>query len=154
YYYACKLGRGVDDLDLNLEDFIQKVNSDLVGKVVNIASRCAGFIHKGNGGVLTDANPAPELSDAFTAAFPSIADAYEKRDLARAMSEIMDLADQANAWISHQAPRALRRQEGWQYEHQAISSLGLNLSRQLIILLKPVLPSLAADAEAFLNLPS
>src|SRR5690606_4178447 len=154
YYYACKLGRGVDDLDLNLEDFIQKVNSDLVGKVVNIASRCAGFIHKGNGGVLTDANPAPELSDAFTAAFPSIADAYEKRDFSRAMREIMALADKANAWIADKAPWALNKQEGKQDEVQAICSLGINLFRQLIILLKPALPTLAADAEAFLNPPS
>ena len=153
YYYACKLGRGVDDMDLNLEDFIQKVNSDLVGKVVNIASRCAGFIHKGNGGLMTDANPAPELTDAFTAAFPSIAEAYEKRDFSRAMREIMALADKANAWIADKAPWALNKQEGKQDEVQAICSLGINLFRQLIILLKPVMPTLAADAEAFLNLP-
>lgn len=153
YYYACKLGRGVDDMDLNLEDFIQKVNSDLVGKVVNIASRCAGFIHKGNAGVMTAANPAPELSDAFTAAVPSIADAYEKRDFSRAMREIMALADKANAWIADQAPWALNKQEGKQDEVQAICSLGINLFRQLIILLKPVMPTLAADAEDFLNLP-
>ena len=153
YYYACKLGRGVDDMDLNLEDFIQKVNSDLVGKVVNIASRCAGFIHKGNGGLMTGANPAPELTDAFTAAFPSIAEAYEKRDFSRAMREIMALADKANAWIADKAPWALNKQEGKQDEVQAICSLGITLFRQLIILLKPVMPTLAADAEAFLNLP-
>ena len=153
YYYACKLGRGVDDMDLNLEDFIQKVNSDLVGKVVNIASRCAGFIHKGNAGIMTDANPAPELTDAFNAAYPSIADAYEKRDFSRAMREIMALADKANAWIADKAPWALNKQEGKQGEVQAICSLGINLFRQLIILLKPVMPILAADAEAFLNLP-
>ena len=153
YYYACKLSRGVDDMDLNLEDFIQKVNSDLVGKVVNIASRCAGFIHKGNAGIMTDANPAPELTDAFNAAYPSIADAYEKRDFSRAMREIMALADKANAWIADKAPWALNKQEGKQGEVQAICSLGINLFRQLIILLKPVMPILAADAEAFLNLP-
>ena len=153
YYYACKLGRGVDDMDLNLEDFIQKVNSDLVGKVVNIASRCAGFIHKGNAGVMTAANPAPELSDAFAAAGPSIADAYEKRDFSRAMREIMALADKANAWIADKAPWVLNKQEGKQDEVQAICSLGINLFRQLIIMLKPVMPTLAADAEAFLNLP-
>lgn len=153
YYYACKLGRGVDDMDLNLEDFIQKVNSDLVGKVVNIASRCAGFIHKGNAGVMTAANPAPELSDAFAAAGPSIADAYERRDFSRAMREIMALADKANAWIADKAPWALNKQEGKQDEVQAICSLGINLFRQLIIMLKPVMPTLAADAEAFLNLP-
>ena len=151
YYYASKLGRGVDDLDLNLEDFVQKVNSDLVGKVVNIASRCAGFIHKGNAGVLVDTNAAPELTEAFLAAAPSIADAYEARDFARAMREIMGLADRANAWIADKAPWSLNKQEGKQEEVQAICATGVNLFRQLVIFLKPVLPLLAADAEAFLN---
>ncbi|MEO9335405.1 methionine--tRNA ligase [Ectopseudomonas guguanensis] len=151
YYYASKLGRGVDDLDLNLEDFVQKVNSDLVGKVVNIASRCAGFIHKGNNGLLVAANPEPELWDAFQAAAPSIAEAYEARDFSRAMREIMALADRANAWIADKAPWALNKIEGKQAEVQEICALGINLFRQLVIMLKPVLPKLAADAEAFLN---
>lgn len=151
YYYASKLGRSVDDLDLNLEDFVQKVNADLVGKVVNIASRCAGFILKGNEGVLVDANPEPELWAAFQQATPSIAEAYEARDFARAMREIMALADRANAWIADKAPWALNKQEGKQAEVQAICALGVNLFRQLVILLKPVLPKLASDAEAFLK---
>ncbi|EKT4524571.1 methionine--tRNA ligase [Pseudomonas putida] len=151
YYYASKLGRGVDDLDLNLDDFVQKVNSDLVGKVVNIASRCAGFIHKGNAGVLVAGDAAPELSEAFLAAAPSIAEAYENRDFARAMREIMALADRANAWIADKAPWSLAKQEGKQDEVQAICAQGINLFRQLVIFLKPVLPVLAADAEAFLN---
>ncbi len=151
YYYAAKLSRGVDDLDLNLEDFVQKVNSDLVGKVVNIASRCAGFIHKGNAGVLVGANAAPELTEAFLAAAPSIGEAYEARDFARAMREIMGLADRANAWIADKAPWSLAKQEGKQDEVQAVCALGINLFRQLVIFLKPVLPNLAADAEAFLN---
>ncbi|MQQ37602.1 methionine--tRNA ligase [Pseudomonas sp. SZ57] len=151
YYYASKLGRGVDDLDLNLEDFVQKVNSDLIGKVVNIASRCAGFIHKGNAGVMVEANAAPELTDAFLAAAPSIADAYEARDFARAMRETMALADRANAYIAEKAPWALAKQESKQDEVQAVCALGINLFRQLVIFLKPVLPNLAADAEKFLN---
>ena len=151
YYYAAKLGRGVDDLDLNLEDFVQKVNSDLIGKVVNIASRCAGFIQKGNAGLLVAGNAEPELTDAFSAAAPSIADAYEARDFARAMREIMALADRANAWIADKAPWSLAKQEGKQDEVQAICALGINLFRQLVIFLKPVLPNLAADAEQFLN---
>lgn len=151
YYYAAKLGRGVDDLDLNLEDFVQKVNSDLIGKVVNIASRCAGFIHKGNAGVMVADNAAPELTDAFLAAAPSIADAYEARDFARAMREIMGLADRANAYIADKAPWSLAKQEGKQDEVQAVCALGINLFRQLMIFLKPVLPLLAADAERFLN---
>ena len=153
YYYASKLGRGVDDLDMNLDDFTQKVNSDLVGKVVNIASRCAGFIHKGNGGRLVAGNAEPELTAAFVAAAPSIADAYENRDFARAMREIMALADRANAWIADKAPWALAKQEGKQDEVQAICALGVNLFRLLVVFLKPVLPTLAADAEAFLNVP-
>ncbi|WP_409278407.1 methionine--tRNA ligase [Pseudomonas defluvii] len=151
YYYAAKLSRGVDDLDLNLEDFVQKVNSDLVGKVVNIASRCAGFIHKGNDGVMVDGDAAPELTEAFLAAAPGIAEAYENRDFARAMREIMALADRANAWIADKAPWSLAKQEGKQEEVQAICAQGVNLFRQLVIFLKPVLPVLAADAEAFLN---
>ncbi len=151
YYYAAKLGKGVDDLDLNLEDFVQKVNSDLIGKVVNIASRCAGFIHKGNAGVLVAENAAPELTDAFLAAAPGIAEAYEARDFARAMREIMGLADRANAYIADKAPWSLAKQEGRQAEVQAVCALGINLFRQLVIFLKPVLPLLAADAEKFLN---
>ncbi|KAF1310945.1 methionine--tRNA ligase [Pseudomonas sp. SG-MS2] len=151
YYYAAKLGRGVDDLDLNLEDFVQKVNSDLVGKVVNIASRCAGFIHKGNDGVMVAGDAAPELTEAFLAAAPGIAEAYEARDFGRAMREIMALADRANAWIADKAPWSLAKQEGKQDEVQAICAQGINLFRQLVIFLKPVLPLLAADAEAFLN---
>ncbi|WP_263262808.1 methionine--tRNA ligase [Pseudomonas sp. RIT-PI-S] len=151
YYYASKLGRGVDDLDMNLEDFVQKVNSDLVGKVVNIASRCAGFIHKGNDGRLIAGNAEPELTQAFVAAAPAIADAYENRDFARAMREIMALADRANAWIADKAPWALAKQEGKQDEVQAVCALGVNLFRLLVVFLKPVLPNLAADAEAFLN---
>ena len=154
YYYASKLSRGVDDLDLNLEDFTQKVNSDLVGKVVNIASRCAGFVHKGNQGVLVAENAAPELREAFLAAAPSISDAYEKRDFARAMREIMALADKANAWIADKAPWALNKQEGQQAQVQAICATGINLFRQLAIFLKPVLPELVAAAERFLNVPA
>ena len=151
YYFASKLGRGVDDLDVNLDDFVQKVNSDLVGKVVNIASRCAGFVHKGNNGVLVAANAAPELTQAFLDATPSIAEAYEVRDFARAMREIMALADRANAWIAEKAPWSLAKQEGRADEVQAVCAVGINLFRQLIIFLKPVLPELAREAERFLN---
>ncbi len=151
YYFAAKLSRHVEDIDLNLEDFVQKVNSDLVGKVVNIASRCAGFIHKGNAGLLVDAQAAPELEAAFRAAAPSIAEAYETRDFGRAMREIMALADRANAWIADKAPWSLAKQDGKQDEVQAICAQGIELFRQLAILLKPVLPNLVAAAESFLN---
>lgn len=152
YYYASKLTRTVDDLDLSLDDFIQKVNSDLVGKVVNIASRCAGFIARGNNGVLVQANPAPELWQAFQQTIPAIAEAYEARDFNKAMREIMALADQANAWIADKAPWALNKQEGKQQEVQEICALGINLFRLLVLTLKPVLPELAKKAEAYLNI--
>ena len=100
---------------------------------------------------MVDRNAAPELTDAFQAAAPSIADAYENRDFARAMREIMALADRANAWIADKAPWALNKQDGMQDEVQAICATGINLFRQLVIFLKPVLPNLAADAERFLN---
>lgn len=151
YYYASKLSRGVEDLDLNLDDFIQKVNSDLVGKVVNIASRCAGFIQKGNQGMLVAEMPNPELWEQFQQAAPSIAQAYEARDFARAMRETMALADAANAWIADQAPWAMNKIEGQQAQVQAICSQAINLFKQLVIFLKPVLPKLTADAEQFLN---
>ena len=151
YYYASKLSRGVDDLDLNLEDFVQKVNSDLVGKVVNIASRCAGFIHKGNAGVTAATDAAPELTAAFDEALPSITEAYENRDFSRAMREIMALADKANAYIADKAPWALNKVEGKQAEVQEICTAGVNLFRRLVILLKPVLPELSQAAEQFLN---
>jgi methionyl-tRNA synthetase len=122
--------------------------------VVNIASRCAGFIAKGNNGVLVDANPEPALWEAFQAAAPSISDAYEARDFARAMREIMALADRANAWIAEKAPWALNKVEGKQAEVQEVCALSVNLFRQLVIMLKPVLPKLASDAEAFLNVPA
>lgn len=153
YYYASKLTRSVDDLDLNLEDFIQKVNSDLVGKVINIASRCAGFIARGNNNLLVKANAAPELWSNFQQAIPSIAEAYESRDFNRAMREIMALADQANAWIAEKAPWALNKQEGKAQEVQAICTMGINLFRLLILTLKPVLPALAEKAEGYLNIP-
>lgn len=151
YYYASKLNRSVDDLDLNLEDFVQKVNADLVGKLVNIASRCAGFIAQGNQGVLIEACPDPALWEHFQESIPQITQAYEQLDFARAMREIMALADRANAWIAEQAPWALNKQPEHAHKVQEVCAIAINLFRQLIILLKPVVPQLAANAEQFLN---
>lgn len=152
YYYASKLTRSVDDLDLSLEDFIQKVNSDLIGKVINIASRCAGFIARGNNSRLTANSPLPELWQIFQDTIPTIAEAYESRDFAKAMREIMALADQANAWIAEQAPWALNKQADKQAAVQTICSFAINLFRLLVLTLKPVLPALAAKAEVYLNI--
>jgi len=153
YYYAAKLGAGVDDIDLNLEDFQARVNSDLVGKVVNIASRCAGFISKKFLGELSPEIHRPELLKQFTDASDSIAGHYEAREFGRAIREIMALADLANQYIDENKPWVLAKEAGREQEVQDVCSMGLNLFRILIIYLKPVLPAMAASAEAFLNIP-
>ncbi len=152
YYFAAKLGPGVEDIDLNLEDFVQRVNADLVGKVVNIASRCAGFIHKRFGGTLSDALAEPALFDEFVAAGEAIADHYEKREYGRAVREIMKLADRANQYIDEQQPWVVAKEEGRDAELQAICSMGLNLFKVLIGYLRPILPGTAEKAEAFLRI--
>ena len=151
YYYASKLSGSVEDIDLNLEDFVQKVNSDLVGKVVNIASRCAKFVANGNDGVLSSNIENPELWAQVSGAADSIANHYENRDYSKAIREIMAQADAANEYIAAKEPWKLNKQEGKQQEVQDICSLGINLFRVLLGYLKPVLPAMAAEGEAFLN---
>lgn len=153
YYFAAKLGPGVDDIDLNFEDFCQRVNADLVGKVVNIASRCAGFISKRFNGLLADALADLELFRRFLAAGEEIAKLYEAREFSKAMREIMALADLANQYIDAKKPWVLAKDSSQDHELQAVCTQGLNLYRLLIAYLKPVLPRLAKDSEAFLNLP-
>lgn len=151
YYYATKLTASVDDLDLNTSDFIQRVNSDLVGKVVNIASRTAKFIAK-SGGMLS-ANIADEtLWQKFVDANQTIADLYENREFSKAMREIMNLADAANEYIAEQAPWSLAKEEGNEQKVLDICSLGINCFRLLITYLKPVLPKTAQASEEFLNI--
>jgi methionyl-tRNA synthetase len=128
------------------------VNSDLVGKVVNIASRCAGFITKRFGGRLSPEVSEAELFADFVRAGPSIADAFERRELGRATREIMALADRANQWIDEKAPWVVAKQEGRDAELRDICSLGLNLFRVLIGYLRPILPGTAEAAEAFLRI--
>jgi len=152
YYFAAKLGPGVDDIDLSLDDFQARVNADLVGKVVNIASRTAGFISKRFEGRLAAALPAPALFETFAAASERIASAYEQREYSRAMREVMALADQANQYIDEQAPWVVAKQQGRDTELQAICTQGLNLFRLLIGWLKPILPSTAEAAEQFLQI--
>ena len=151
YYYAAKLSGGIVDFDLNLEDFAQRVNSDLVGKVVNIASRCAGFITKKFDGKLSATVMQPQLLKEFQAAAPSITAHYENREFSRAIREIMALADKANQFIDAAAPWVLIKDETKQQEAHEVCSLGLNLFRVLITYLKPVLPEMADNVEAFLN---
>jgi methionyl-tRNA synthetase len=152
YYFAAKLNGTVDDIDINLDDFVARVNSDLVGKVVNIASRCAGFISKNFDGRLAPSLHDPALWQHFTGAADAVAGHFEKGDSARAVREIMALADQANQYIAGHAPWSLAKQPGNEALVQAVCSQGLNLFRVLMVYLKPIVPKLVADAEAFLNI--
>jgi methionyl-tRNA synthetase len=154
YYFASRLGDGVDDLDLNLDDFTAKVNSDIVGKLVNIASRCAGFIARGSEGKLSPTLPEPALQDEFVTAGERIAALYEGRDLAGAMREIMALTDRANFYIDQQKPWLMAKDPARAAEVQAVCTQGINLFRVLATYLKPVMPKLATGAEKFLGLPS
>ncbi|MAA96064.1 MAG: methionine--tRNA ligase, partial [Rheinheimera sp.] len=151
YYFASKLTSGITDLDLNLDDFTQKVNADLVGKVVNIASRCAGFISKRFDGKLAASIAEPDLLQEFGNAGTSIADSFEKREFARAIRDIMALADKANQYIDNKAPWVLVKDEARQQEAHDVCSMGLNLFRVLMHYLKPILPVMAQEVEAFLN---
>ena len=150
YYYASKLGPGADDIDLNFSDLTAKVNSDLVGKLVNIASRCAGFIHRLNDGVLAGKLPDEALFAEFAAAADDIAEEYEGRNFASAMRKIMALADRANRYIDEQKPWIMAREDDRRDAVVAVCTQGLNLFRTLIVLLKPVLPGVTGRAEQFL----
>ena len=151
YYFAAKLGSGVDDIDLSLDDFVQRVNSDLVGKLVNIASRCAGFLTKRFDGALADALPRPDLHQQFVCAGDVIAEHYESREYSQAIRQIMALADQANQYIDEARPWVLIKDPDRAGEVQGICTQGLDLFRTLIIYLAPVLPRLAERAGAFLH---
>ncbi len=152
YYFAAKLTSRVDDLDLNLEDFSQRVNSDLVGKYINIASRCAGFITKQFDGQLSAEVIDQALADEFTSAGEKIADMFENREYGKAIREIMALADKANVFIADEAPWVLAKNEETKERAHQVCSLGLNLFKILSVYLKPVLPELSAQVESFFNI--
>jgi len=152
YYFAAKLSSGIDDIDLSFEDFTQRVNSDLVGKVVNIASRCSGFIKKRFDGTLSENCSEPELFSQFIQASESIAALYEAREYGKTMREIMALADKANQYIDEKKPWLIAKEEGKDQELHEICSMGINLFRLLVSYLSPVLPQLSADSEDFLNI--
>ena len=154
YYYAYKLSSKIDDIDLNLEDFKQRVNSDLVGKVVNIASRSASFVVKKFDKELSKVCCEQELYDEFVAASSEIAGHYENRNFGQAMRSIMKLADKANQYIDDKKPWQLAKEEGKMQEVHEITSLAINLFRVLMTYLKPVLPEMAEKSEAFLNIDS
>ena len=153
YYYASKLGSGVEDIDLNLEEFSARVNSDIVGKLVNIASRCAGFIARGHGGKLAARLPEPALYEDFVRAGEAIASGYETREYAAAVREIMALADRANQYIDQHKPWLAAKDPARAEEVQAVCTQGLNLFRVLMGYLLPVMPRMAAEAGEFLRAP-
>ncbi|MEL0313876.1 MAG: methionine--tRNA ligase [Halieaceae bacterium] len=152
YYFAAKLSAGVDDFDLNLSDFVQRVNSDLVGKVVNIASRCAGFLRKNFDNKLSDECAEPDLVRSFIDAGDGIAELYENREFGRAMRDIIALADRANQYIDDKKPWVMAKDPEQIADVQAVCSVGINLFRALMTYLKPVLPGMAERAEAFLKI--
>ncbi len=151
YYFAAKLSNTMEDIDLNFEDFCARVNSDLVGKYVNIASRSAGFIAKRFNGQLAPADDKLPAIKAIQEAAPRIAELYEAREFSKAVREIMALTDLANQYVDSVKPWELAKQEGKESELHAACSNALNLFRLLTVLLKPILPVVAAKTEAFLN---
>jgi len=154
YYFAGKLDNSIDDIDLSLEDLQTRVNSDLVGKLANIASRCAGFITKNFDGRLSSQLPDLKIFDEFSAKSDVIAEYYENRQYAKAIRDIMALADKANQYIDSAQPWVLAKQLQNLPQVQDICTQGLNLFRVLMIYLKPVLPVTVETAEKFLNIPS
>lgn len=151
YYFAAKLNSRVDDIDLNLGDFVQRVNSDVVGKVVNIASRTASFINKKFDGQLQTTPTQEDMIQEFVDAGDLIAELYETREYGKAMREIMRLADIANTYIADEEPWVKAKNEETLPQVQEICTVSLNLFAILATYLKPVLPNMVADAEAFLN---
>ncbi len=151
YFLAAKLGPGLEDIDMNLEEFATRINSDLVGKLVNIASRCASFIHRGYGGMLAAELPEPGLYREFVDAGAGIVEAWESLEFAAAVREVMALADRANLYIDRQKPWLAAKDPARAAEVQAVCTQGINLFRALMAYLKPVLPATAERAEAFLG---
>lgn len=151
YYLAAKLSAGIDDLDLNLEDFALRVNSDLVGKVVNIASRCAGFINKGFEGRLAEQPGNLELLQGIQSIKAEVTAHFESREYGKAIRLIMAQADRANQYINDKEPWVIAKTDKQSAELQAICSTGINAFRLLLCYLKPVLPAMTEKAEAFLN---
>ena len=153
YYYALKSSGGVTDLDLNLSDFMARVNADLVGKFVNIASRCAGFIEKRFDGRLAAELDDPAMVARFVEALDAVRGHYLDDDAAAAVRTVMALADEANRYVDEKKPWVIAKEAGREAELQRVCTQGLNLFRLLAIGLKPILPALCARAEGFLDAP-
>ncbi len=151
YYFAAKLSNSVDDIDLNLEDFKARVNSDLVGKFVNIASRCQKFIHK-LGGRLAASNPEPERWQTLVEQHDAITEHFEQREFSQAVRKIMAIADNANEYIATEAPWTLAKDPNNDERVLTVCSFGINAFKLIASYLKPIIPELIREAEAFLNI--
>ncbi len=152
YYFAAKSSSRIEDLDLNLDDFMQRVNSDLVGKLVNIASRCSGFITRLFDGCLATSNPESAMWSDFVGAADQIAHDYEDRELGRVVRRVMELADRTNQYIDDHKPWVLAKDPEAREKLHAVCTFSLNLFRLLVLYLKPILPHLAEQVEDFLNI--
>ena len=151
YYYAAKLGPSMEDIDLNTDDFIARVNSDLIGKLVNIASRCSGFINKQFDNKLSESIDNQNLHNEFIDSSGSIAQHYESREFSKAMRQIMLLADKANRYIEEKKPWLMIKDESQAHEVQRVCTQGLNLFRTLMIYLTPVIPGIADKSKELFN---
>jgi methionyl-tRNA synthetase len=153
YYFATKLNDSMEDLDLNLQDFVARVNSDLLGKYINIASRSAGFLVKRFDGVVLDEAMSHPLLQEITAASEKIAALYEGREYAKALRTIMDLADKVNSFVDENKPWEIAKDPTRDIDLQRVCSVTLEAFRMLSLYLKPVIPQVAAGVEAFLSIP-
>ena len=151
YYFASRLTSRIDDIDLNLEEFVTKSNSDIIGKIVNIASRCAGFIYKKFDGILSDEIFDKELEHEFAKNHDTITQAFEKKEFATVVRLIMSLADKANYFIDYHKPWQLVKEQSQEQKVHQVCSQGINMFKVLAAYLKPIIPTIVAAAEKFLN---
>ncbi|MFV9972374.1 MAG: methionine--tRNA ligase [Francisella endosymbiont of Hyalomma asiaticum] len=151
YYFASRLTSRIDDIDLNLEEFVTKSNSDIIGKIVNIASRCAGFIYNKFDGILSDEIFDKELKHEFAKNHDTITQAFEKREFATAVRLIISLADKANHFIDYHKPWQLAKEQSQEQKVHQVCSQGINMFKVLATYLKPIIPTIIAEAEKFLN---
>ena len=154
YYFATKLNDSMEDLDLNLQDFVARVNSDLLGKYINIASRSAGFLVKRFGGIVSDAAMNNPLLTEIAAASEKIAELYEAREYAKALRTVMELADKVNAFVDENKPWEIAKDPAREADLERVCSVTLEAFRLLSLYLKPVLPQVCAGVEEFLSVPA
>ena len=152
YYFATKLNDSMEDLDLNLQDFVARVNSDLLGKYINIASRSAGFLVKRFGGVVSDEAMSNPLLKEIASSSDKIAELYEGREFAKALRTVMELADKVNGFVDENKPWEIAKDPEREAELQQVCSITLEAFRMMSLYLKPVIPQVASGVEEFFSL--